>query len=63
VEQRRQAQVRARHETVNARFKCWGVLSQIFWHSLDSHELMFRSVANVVQIDIEEERPVFDVDY
>ena len=45
--------VRARHETVNGRFKAFGILKQAHRHSRQKHELVFRSVATIVQLEID----------
>ena len=50
------AMIRARHETVNSRLKQWGALGGTFQHSLDLHGQVFKSIANIVQVTIEEER-------
>lgn len=53
--------IRARHETVNARLKSFKVLSNKFRHSLDLHPLCFCAVANIVQVVIMQESPLFDL--
>jgi hypothetical protein len=58
-EQRQQSLVRARHETINGRFKEWRALSGVFRHRLGSHYYVFMSIANITQIDLEEESPAF----
>ena len=63
IEQQMQAVVRARHETINARLKCWGALANTFRHDLRLHRMVFMSIANVVQVVMEEESPAFQVDY
>ena len=62
-EQRKQSVVRARHETINSRLKSWGALGKMFRHKLPLHKKVFWSIANVVQVVIEEESPPFQVDY
>ena len=57
------ALLRARHETVNGRFKCWRVLKQQYRHSLELHGSVFRAVAGVVQIGIQSGEELFDVEY
>ena len=54
---------RARHETLNARFKLFGVLRQLFRHSVEKHGIVFGAVANITQIVIEEESPLFQIQY
>ncbi len=58
-----QKKVHARHETVNKRFKHWGILSCRFWHSILKHADMFCSVAIITQVAIELGEPLFDVEY
>ena len=55
--------VRARHETVNARFKQFNALQQTFHHSKDKHEYVFNSVAVITQLAILNGEPLFDVTY
>jgi hypothetical protein len=57
------AVARARHETVNARFKNNQVLVKRFRHSLAFHSACFRAVAVVSQLIIENGEPLFDVQY
>ena len=57
------AKIRARHETVNGKFKTFGALKQCFRHSLDKHGIVMRAVVNIVQLEIEFESPLFPVDY
>ena len=52
---------RARHETVNCRFKTWGALQQVWRHSNIKHALTFRSVATITQLEIQNSRPLFQV--
>ena len=54
---------RARHETVNRLFKNVGVLKQPFRHELSLHTTCFYAVANLVQLMIKFENPVFMVTY
>lgn len=58
-----QQRVRARHETVNKRFKQWGCLQNRFWHSIGKHGDIFRAVAVITQLAIEHGEPLFDVEY
>ena len=52
---------RARHETVNRRFKTWGALQQVWRHSNFKHAVTFRSVATITQLEIQNGRPLFQV--
>ena len=47
---RSMAALRARHETVNRRFKTFGALKQCFRHSPHLHHIFFRSAAVLVQL-------------
>ena len=54
------AVIRARHETVNGRFKSFNVLACTFRHSLGKHSQCFMAVANLVQVSLLTEAPLFD---
>jgi len=58
-----EAAVRARHETVNSRLKKFKVLSSKFRHDLTLHPQCFYACANLVQIAMENEEPLFKVEY
>ena len=61
---RQVAVVRARHETVDARLKVFGVLNQRFRHNLEKHGLVMHSVAVIVQIMISNgDTEVFSVEH
>jgi hypothetical protein len=51
--------IRARHETINGRFKEWRALSCLFRHDLRKHWSVFMAIANITQIELEEEVPPF----
>ena len=53
--------IRARHETVNRRFKQFNVLANRFRHNIEKHSDCFYAVANVTQISIQEKSPLFSV--
>jgi hypothetical protein len=57
------ARAGARHETVNARIKIFGVLHEPFRHGLNRHGSVFNAIANVVQISLMVESPLFTVAY
>lgn len=57
----RQKEIMARHETINRRLKQFGILSQIFRHSLDKHPDCFHAVVNITQLNIENGNGVYDV--
>ena len=58
-----QARVRNRHETVNKRFKQWGCLLNRFRHGIGKHGDVFRAVAVITQLAIENDEPLFEVEY
>ena len=58
-----QSRVRSRHETVNKRFKQWGILNQIYRHNLDNHAYVFRAVVVLTQLSMENGEPLFPVRY
>lgn len=52
---------RARHETVFARFKSFGVLRCRFRHGIEKHMTRFFAVANIVQIQLCGNHPLFEL--
>jgi hypothetical protein len=57
------AVARARHETVNSRFKNKQVLVKRFRHSLAFHSSCFRAVAVITELNIEAGESLFSVQY
>jgi hypothetical protein len=55
--------VRARHETVNKRFKQFVSLDRVFRHNIRRHADVFRAVAVITQLGIENGMPLFSVSY
>ena len=55
--------VRSRHETVNARFKRWGILQGRFRHEVWKHGMIFSTIANITQLQIMYDEPLFHIDY
>ena len=55
--------VRSRQETVNMRFKQWQILNVQFRHDLSSHGYVFRAVAVITQLSMQNGEPLFAVDY
>lgn len=53
------AVVRARHETVNRRFKQFAVLGHRFRHALKLHSFCFYSICNLTQIMLLTGEPLF----
>lgn len=58
-----QQRVRNRQETVNRRFKNWGALKQVYRHSIPSHADVFRVVAIVTQLSINNGEALFQCGY
>ena len=57
------ATVRARLETINARFRNWKALQKTWRHRLDKHGYLFWMVANIVQLGLQTDSPAFLVQY
>ena len=55
--------VRSRHETLNSRFKVWEILKQPFRHNIVEHGEVFRAIAVIIQLGIDEGDKLFQVDY
>lgn len=55
--------VRARQETVNKRFKQWGILRQVYRNDLCDHRHVFVAVCVITQLAIENGEPLFSVEY
>jgi len=55
------ARAQARHETIFKRFKDFGILRQRFRHGFHQHKMVLDAVAVVVQYDMENGHPLFDV--
>jgi hypothetical protein len=55
--------VRRRHETINRRFKQWGILQQVFRGDAAKHGNAFCVCDIVTQLCIENGEPLFQVDY
>jgi hypothetical protein len=60
---RQKAVVRARHESLNKRYKDWGALGRLYRHDRVSHSKVFRAIANIVQVTIMNGEPLFEVEY
>ena len=58
----KRSEVRARHETVNSRFKFWNSLSTKSRHSILKHGSIFRAVACITQIAFESGEGLFAID-
>lgn len=53
------SRIRARHETVNSRFKNFAVLGQSFRHAVNKHFICFHAVAQIVSLMIKTTDPLF----
>ena len=62
-ERKRKEKVRARHETVNARFKQFGALKQVFRHNVCVHRVVFECVVVVTQMGFDNGDRLFKADY
>lgn len=58
-----QSRVRRRHETVNKRFKDWGILRQVFRHKVTKHYYVFRAIVVITQLAINNGEQLFPVYY
>ena len=58
-----QSRARYRHETINGRFKTWQILKNTYRHDLSRHGEVFRAIAIITQIGIENGEPLFQVEY
>lgn len=58
-----QARARNRQETVNARFKTWQILRQIFRHNIIKHGEVFATIAIITQLSIDHGEKLFQVIY
>ena len=45
-----QSRTRYRHETINGRFKTWGILQQTYRHDIRRHGEVFRAIAIMTQL-------------
>ena len=62
-EERSKDLVRARHETVNGRLKHFQILRALFRHDIRRHSSVFRAVAVITELNIEEGDGMFPVFY
>ena len=49
-DQRMKARARARHETVNRRFKMWNILKSIFRHDIGKHGKVMMAIVNITHM-------------
>lgn len=62
-DQRMKKLARARHETVNSRLKIFSILRKLYRHDLNSHRMVFHSIAVMTQIAIQVDHPLFQIYY
>jgi len=58
-----QSRASYRHETINGRFKTWGILQQTYRHDIRWHGEVFRAIAIMTQLAISNGSPLFSVEY
>ena len=58
-----QQRVRNRQETINNRFKIFGILRQIYRHHIPSHGEVFRAIAVMTQLSINDGEKLFVCGY
>ncbi|KAL3924013.1 MAG: hypothetical protein SGARI_006112 [Bacillariaceae sp.] len=59
AEKREKSELRARHETVNHRFKTWGILKQQFRNDRKKHQFVFYAIAVLTQLQIQNGNVLF----
>lgn len=52
----------ARHETINRRFKEWGILEQTYRHPEEKHGKIFRAIVTLTQLEIRGGGNVWDIE-
>jgi hypothetical protein len=57
----KQTRARCRHETFNAKIKCYTCLDDRFRHGRDHHKQCFEAVCVIVQYQMENGAPLFDI--
>ena len=60
---RMQVRARSRQETVNKRFKNWGILKQVYRNTITSHGDAFRAIAVITQQSIRNGKAIFACGY
>ena len=53
--------IRGRHESCNKRFKQWRILSNPFRPNVEKHFMVFKMVANITQLILQHEEPLFEL--
>jgi len=57
------SRARYHHETINGRFKTWGILQQTYRQDIRRHDEVFRAIAIMTQLAISNGSPLFSVEY
>jgi hypothetical protein len=55
--------VSTRHETMNARFKFWGILKQVYRHDIEQHGDVMNAIGVLIQLSVENGEPLYSVEY
>jgi hypothetical protein len=55
-------QVSAWHETINARFKYWGILHEKYRHNINDHGDVVSALSVIIQLTIEHGEPLYNVE-
>lgn len=63
AEHRMKALARARHETVNKRFKQFNCLNNVYCHNLKKHQWIFEAVVVITQLNLTHGEAAFGVGY
>ena len=58
-----QKRVQGRHELLIGQFKNWEILKSMYCHDIMEHGNVFRAIAVVTQISIDEGERLFEVEY
>ena len=63
ADKRSKRRSRGRHETVDNRFKKYNVLYQKFRHDIRKHKMVFKAVATIVQLSLDNGEKLFQCRY
>ena len=55
-------EIRARHESVNKRFKQFAALTSSYRHGLDTHRYVFHAIENLTDLMLEDTDPLLQID-
>ena len=55
--------VSGRHETINNRFKFWGILKQVYRHNIIRHGSVVRAIGVITQLGINNGERLYNVEY